>query len=318
MPVSIISAWNTLYEALKERADYYGMTLNENRIHPLPEAPCKTSGLWAMTEPVAQRIFSMIKSSVNRHNFNQWMPLASFGQPQDGRDPFFPKWGLDGYALEMIPEILPQRKHTATDFIRAAAKILNDAVRYPLPVFDDTVKLGLGINAELYARSAEENLTVRQDYAESGKIDLGNTVGRPYFQPITPSTLAQRTSKDDCTGRASGHHWVYRGAGKTFSRNYAHKLPVLRGIGKVRSKMSVRHVVSGQIRREIDLGIREEVMDFSAGRSAGNIDLSAAEEMIDETLDYTGSWSDVTLTVSEKEVMINETNFQPLPYKYLE
>ncbi|MBE6376684.1 MAG: hypothetical protein E7050_09490 [Lentisphaerae bacterium] len=323
MPCSIVSAWNIFFEAFKERSDFYGMTFAENEIHPLPEIPCARA-IGGMLSNARSLMIRLIQSSLNWKKFNTFMPLDGFGYHTRAKEEneVFAEWGIDQFAYfrARSSQYPPQLRHSVSDSIRAAAKVLNDMVRYPLPLFDSTCKAGLGLNSTLSARSRSKKIELQSDdYGNSGNLDLPNNIGGSYFQPVTPMDLAQRTSKDDCTGRSSFHHWVYRGSGKKLSRTYKHKLPVLQGVGKVRAKYDIRYeVYPYTILSEISLGTVETVIDFSTGRSPDNFDLSAADDVVKKALDHTGTYARVTLDISEKEVLLNEKNFQPLPYKYLE
>ena len=314
-PVSIVRAWNRFYEALAERTAFYGMEFRTDKIYPLPETPC-IAVIGSMIFPVQQVIRRLIQSSFDWHNFGKWVPLEGLGYYTKPDEPFFQDWGFDGYALWSRPHQVPQLAHTMSEFIRTASAVLNDAVRYPLPFFDDSIQKGLGINSYLYARSESADVTVSGEYAEIGHADLPDSGS--FFLAAAPYILAQRTAAGVCRSTAAGHHWMYRGVGE-LPRGYYHQLPELCGIGNVRASFKATHMITGyKVLDEIDFGVMESEIDFTAGRSWTNIDFSRADEAVQQVLEYRGTFARCYFSAADKEVMLTEKNFKPLPYKYLE
>ena len=278
-------------------------------------------------EEMRNAVLHLAMGSFDPALLGEWTALESdrFLSLQRADGEAFEALGVDGNAFYMQnPQRTPFLRHTLSDFIRAAAKIVNDLVRYPLPAFGSP---GFAVDCKLYAKDFLSG-GIQYGNASEGVLDVSNENGS--FQ-ITRDYLAYwrcnqpESHKEIGSGKAYDHIWHYTGGGlfDPPHRIKPYKMPELQGTAPMR--FHVRAVYGENYTGLEELIDRddEQIIDFSAGCAAGGIDFSAAAAKIDEVMntdgDDTAAWRRyVVQSISDCEIKLRGENFKPLPYKYLE
>ena len=222
---------------------------------------------------------------------------------------FFADFGTDIHSFWGTGADIPGRRHTQSDFIRSAACLLNNAVRYPLPFWSEPAsRKGFALQCDFYGEPADGG-TISGNWLDDGGLRYGGML-------INLRTLALWHKKSG-RGRSYGHHWVYLPGSKDSGRP-GRVMPPLRGIGKIRADFTVSSTAESEI---VDCGTQEFDIDFSLNRATGMVDFSQAENFISGVWNTKSNWRNQLTAAAawqKVEVLLKEENFPELPYKYLE
>ena len=304
-PCSIVSAWNNLCEALWERQSFYGIYgLDYSEAALLPEIPCtRKMGI----DTMRYAIRDLLNNSFDFRKFGVWTgnEAAKFVLNEQ----FFADFGTDIHSFWGTGADIPGRRHTQSDFIRSAACLLNNAVRYPLPFWSEPAsRKGFALQCDFYGEPADGG-TISGNWLDDGGLRYGDML-------INLRTLAIWHKKSG-RGRSYGHHWVYLPGSKDSGRP-GRVMPPLRGIGKIRADFTVSSTAESEI---VDCGTQEFDIDFSLNRATGMVDFSQAENFISGVWNTKSNWRNQLTAAAawqKVEVLLKEENFPELPYKYLE
>lgn len=315
-PVSVVTAWNALCEAVWERIDFYQFSDNRiTNVELLPPVPSLRSGQRTIRDmiPAMQNIISlMLGCSFDPAGLGKWTPAISSPSKPNQNNPLFFADGFDPYAFFMKPEHLPSYRHGISDFISAAARIVNDKIRYPLPTAgsDSSAKTGFMVDCELYLKNYASGTEVRSSWLGNGGIHAENYAG------IITNLYLAAWQKNTYRGRSYDHRWYYFPTECRYGTT-PYTQPVLSGTGKLRSQVSAIWRSS-----EIFSNTQEFTIDFATNRALNKIDFSPAADMVNKVLNeeiedansafVTASW------IRQCEILLNEENFPKLNYKYIE
>lgn len=322
LPVPVPSAWNVLCDATAERMAFYGLPeMAELKLPEVPFKPTNQQRISTLISKMRGTLRLLVECSFEEEYFGKWSSLKTPEQLSTPDDPRFERWGIDGYAFFMTPEYLPSRCYRTTDFIHAAAKLINDVIRYPMPLFiNNTVREnGFFINADLLAEDFESGETFSGTVAENWQLrnetimQFGNHLANWYKNDYYSGAWR---------GKSSGHRWIYRpGVHDLPGTGFNFISPELRGRGKIRSKIKM---TDGHDNREEKFSgdLQEFTMDFSSGTADRQI--TFPEEVVQAARDtWNGSDSQysrrtVSYQLEQREVMLYKENFPDLPYTYME
>lgn len=318
-PVSIVTAWNILCEALWERMEFYGINKEKWRFGQVRQVPCKVknnmNGIESMIPSMRQAIFHMLGNSFDPDNLGKWvdMPYEDSAQ-NDIDDPVYSSADIDRHAFFGKPGTVPSHRHTASEFIKAAAKLVNDKIRYPLPMRDlgniPNLK-GFYVDCDMHVYMYTDDSTKYGRFSEVGNIDMADNA-------LLRTDLADHW-KDKYRGKCYNHRWFYKPSSAIPGKAGC---PLLRGVGKVRSTVSascyrdgVNHVIFSE-NQEFD-------MDFAAGCATKEIDFSPASDMIEHVLDNNNWENKITAHITgnwgtDIMMLLNKENFPETNYKYME
>ena len=300
-PSSIVTAWNNLCEALWERLEFYGINAAAYPgIVRLPPVPCRRkmdiNTMRNAVRDLVLRSFDFRRSGT----FSEY-EAAKFRMDET----LFDDFGVDMNAFYGSAETIPCYRHTQSEFIFNASKLLHEVVRYPLPVWDSPGgKSGFVWQCELRGEDNDGN-SYYGNWLDDGILSIG-------MMQINVNMLVIRRKK---YGRAKSynHHWVYLPSSLKSDRP-AWRMPQLRGSAPIRTKFTV--AASNQA-ETIDCGTQEFTIDFSTNRAAGNIDFSAAENFISPIWDGSVR-SDAYAVIEHTPVglCLKEENFPESPFIY--
>ncbi|MBE6355795.1 MAG: hypothetical protein E7058_01625 [Lentisphaerae bacterium] len=324
-PRSIVEAWNILCEALNERMEFYGYSGGSYRYSPIPAVPCRRAGrkIRDMIPEIRAMICRMVGISYDWTASGSWVSDPCFSVPEDPEDPLFAGSGVDGLAFFSTPETLPACRHVSSEFIKAAAGVLDFAVRYPVPMLCEKPPnvAGFGVSALLAAESFENGSVLRGTSLDDGVLVLPDDM-RPLVN-VSWNILA-RWDKDVGRERAYNHRLVYHGAGREIGNNrVSYRLPYLYGKCGIRvdAHVKCRTVLPGEAEKVIDLDRQEFTIDFSTGLGDDKLDFSRASPEISDAWncreDDPAVRRSVLLYIDQMEVKIGTDNFAPLKYKFI-
>lgn len=321
-PRSLVEAWNILCEAVNERMEFYGIEKINRQFFPLPQLPCTRSGreIRNMLAFMREVICELVKYSWDWRQSGLWSENpAGFGRPSAPDHPLFEACKADGFAFFRTPEKVPSYRHSSSDFIRAAAGVLDFAVRYPAPKIGDTAPaFGFGFSARLEAESFIDGKHYSGYSQENGALQLPSNMSS--LGVVSLSTIC-RWIKGVGRARAYNYRCVYCGAG-TMGRDY--RMPLLFGSGQMRTKMFVqyRSGLAGESEKRIELDPQEFTLRFDTGESEKTLDLSRIAPEIssiwnrDDSVPATSG--SAVLNFDSPAVKITAENFERLTYKYME
>lgn len=319
--------WNILCDALYERQEYYKLTGRSLRMpEKVSTFPCRKTVL--QFDTMRRAIVEMVWASCNPLYFGKFAPLGSFHKDLAGQlpdDDLFRDFGIDGHPLFLNESgywhgvygmSVPRWKYHAASFLESAAKIVNDVIRYPEPVFR--------LRAELEGEDADG-----KKYSGRWPEDGHLTVVKNKFT-VTSSDLGaweRRTAK----GRATGHRYFYPGAGeqRETGNSVYYNLPELQGSIPMRCTVNLlemadwKELARETIEQSLTLSSATgETEKFSFGSWRSRADRLWNTDVSPDDFEYNRMWNifidNGNAISSPAEVFLSEENFKSLPYKYLE
>lgn len=314
MPCSIVTAWNNLYEAAVERVDFYGINRG-TKFLPWPEVPCRKIGESDITY-MRNVIRNLLRCSFDHGKFDQWLNYEDAGYNVNDKA-LFDRFGADYYAFMRQASQVPMRRQTLSDFIRAAARMVNNAVRYPLPSWvGPWGKSGFCIQCNMQIQAYDKD---SGDY--NGKSYYGTWLEDGQLRLDKMQTAGNNISygyKKVGRGRSWDHHLVYLpGSVSDDYESVGHLNPALRGMGRFRIDFGVSSWRAGSA----ECGVQEFNIDFATGRADGNLEYSAASEIIEKVWNMDFPILDIDhadIVTNKYQAFLKEENFPELPYKYVE
>ena len=315
-PVSVVTAWNTLCEAVWERMEFYQFSGTRiNNVELLPPIPSQRSTqrtIRAMIPAMQNIISRLLGCSFDPAKLGKWSAAIVAPSKPNQDDPLFFADGFDPYAFFLKPEYLPSYRHGISDFISAAARIVNDKIRYPLPTAgsDSSAKTGFMVECDLYLKNYTSNTEIHSSWLGNGGIHAENDAG------IITNLFLAAWFQDKYCGRSYHHRWYYFPTECRYERT-PYVQPVLSGTGKLRSQVSASWHGG-----EIFSNTQEFTIDFAQNRALNEIDFSPAADNVRKVLNgeitdsnnafVTASW------IKQCEIFLDEGNFPKLNYKYME
>lgn len=319
-PRPIAEAWNILCDAVWERLDFYGIRDLGAEFHRLPTVPCLKAPSLTMIDRMRAAIRELVQASFDMRLIGGWSTPGEWLDSghehfDDPRGSFWETFGADGHAFWGRAPSLPYRRHTFSRWVAAAAKVLNDAVRYPRCGFD-------------------------MDFCEDGTLECddfvtGNhtsarmsdgailTVHNRFGTVIVNGSVIAVWERYCGRGRCLDHHWRYGGrtAVHGFSADYL-TMP-LTGEVSVRSAITLEHSEDRYPVARFAVGTRQFTLGTTAGAVSENFDLSAvssaaAEIYRSDSESSPYSRAEITISHADRQLLITEANLQPLPYTYVE
>lgn len=317
-PRPVPAAWNILCDAVNERLEYFGMSDQYFFDHIAPVPAVRTA---LPVDKMQQALKSMADNTFAPQMFGQWYDTGRLISLSDPAADVFSRWGIDGSAFLMSnPAAGPHWKHSISDFIRAAGKLLDKVLLYPLPRFNQLaysnapaqgVVIESFIHVEGFVSGSSASGTFRGNYGLLLDEDSGVTVNS-----LIPVKLISHLGR----GRSDGQRWVYDGAGEYIrTRRYSrYRLPILRGKAEIRSDNTLTISRDGET-TVINQGMENFVMDFDSGKAEKEFDLSVIAETVADIWENRGNYyrASVDLTTGTPEILLKKDNFPELPYKYV-
>ena len=320
-PRSIVEMWNILCEAVWERLDFFGISRENLSFDRISGVPCRKNILNQYIPGMTGAVRELIFASFDPRKIGQWCDLSEWPWTgsNDFQHPHGAFWeiaGADGYAFYRTAPYLPFPRHTMSQWMMAAAKVLNDVVRYPRPSFN--LRGDILLDGELEAEDFYNHRTYHASLAEAISIPISNRNGSLSVDGLS---LAQWRSSVG-RGRLLNMRWRYMGPVTVSGYNRSYLTPQLRGVFRVRSHVSMTHYENWTEKNTYNAGVQTFDVDAVSGTASGYIDVSAASTAVDSTYN-SGSQSgysqaDVEIGHSGQEILLAGENFQPLPYTYVE
>ena len=327
--IPVTRAWNMLCGAVAERREFFGHNKSYfyGRIPETMPVARRTYEIRSMIPSMREAIGDLVRNAFNVHHFGQWSALTSMTGVNPLRYPdeqFWQEYQIDPYSYLFLPETLPSLRHSVSEFISTAARIVNDAVLYPRPVFDTAYPLtGFGVDADLALQwGYDYQWQLHGTYEENGYLSSTEIPSMSNVGYWTPAVWARAVGR----GRADNLRWIWRGDGQRAGSNgnYYYQ-PQLSGSCRLRSRSEVVYIrgSTDNSPEKIDLGTEEFTMDFTTDQADRSWDLSKISNYRSEIWNskyYDNEYNRKTLelTIKSAEVLLTKENFPELNYKYLE
>lgn len=318
-PVSIVTAWNTLCEALWERMEFYQIELEYlYSFGKLPEVPCEqkrnvaSSNIGGQIPEMRKTIQAMLDSSFDPAWFGEWVEIGDrLDDQKDNIDnPVYDIEGFDRYAFFREPQTIPSYKHTTSEFIKAAARLINEKIVYPRPVWrrSGDHDYSFWVDCDLYIHDFTNNSSKYGRWSVDGDLIL------PDGYYLNKSDLAVRHKywSFDFAAKSYNHRWHYTPGRSPIEAQ--HQLPLLKGRGgKIRYQVSATNIFEEyqEVEMDFDSGLAVENIDFSKASSEIEKLLNRNDEIIGQAV-IQGHW------YGEKYILLNKENFPKPNYKYME
>ena len=234
-------------------------------------------------------IVRLLHISFPPHNFGRWYTCTPLPELMGGAGfdtlgkELSDKYGIDPYAFYLrAPEVPPASKHTVSQFIFNAAKIVNDVCIYPMPPFSFSPKdsvFMMDADLELESFSPVDHITGRQ--STSGNLSYETDYGTVYCN----NKILVEYYHSAGRSRATNQHWIYHDPGGSADSGYIgrYSTPVLKGTCGLRCPdahvlySDITHSVQGYVRHDIDMDF---IIDFETGAATKKVDYSAVQRVI--------------------------------------
>ena len=325
--IPVTAAWNILCEAVAERQSFFGSHGRSYSYHRVPALPASRYGdgdIRSMIPSMREAVRDLTASAFDCHKFGQWSNLSSMTGVNAlfyPDEPFFREYQVDPYAFLFQPSEVPSYRHAVSEFIAAAAKILNDAVRYPRPRFDTAWPLaGFGLDAELELQwGSDYQHRIAGSYAEVGNLSSSEAPSLANINWQTPAIWQNGVGR----GRADNFRWIWRGGG-TDGGIYIQ--PQLTGSCRLRSQARVQYIrgYTDNAPQIIELDMEEFTIDFNSNQADRRWDMTKIGSIQSEIWNSGDEEKkefekkSLRLEITSAEVLLTEANFPKLTYKYLE
>ena len=286
---STVRAWNTLCDAIEERMDVYGV--NKENKEGIPRvsvvAPKEWSSLRFPFSDMIHYLSCLLQISYPPLYFNKWVDFDYSGEAARDKiavdSELLREAGIDAYALHRVPpDGVPFPKHSVTQFIYNAAKIVNDLCIYPAPI-------RFMIEADLYLEAFDP------PYSEKGKASVDGHLSYQPEGPVaslfaSPARLVSFQSnmydlKKVGRTRSTNHQYIYLPQTRSVNRDgWNYTIPTLKGTGGLRSLdayVSYTDPELGkhdEIKKKIDIDF---TIDFNENKATEKIDFSAVQSIVD-------------------------------------
>ena len=332
---STAKAWNTLCDAIEERIEAYKIADSANIVIPRhTAAPSKWKFDFAAMRELIRRLLQV---SFPVLYFDKWVKFSYDDISRNfavGSD-FFEELGIDSYAFfRRAPEDVPSLRHTVSQFIFNAAKIINDACIYPAPSFSSSAeKAGFMLDADLILECFEP------EYEKTGKVSTDSylsyysaAVGanlRSMNDILVYFALGHDDNYDPIKGgrtRSKNHRWIYHKAGELTDNGrsvWNYIAPVFKGSCGLRSPEAYVSYTDidpdkhDMLTKKINMDF---TVDFAVNRATEKVDLSSVQSVIDrfwnldekaEKISYIARLEDFS-----PEIYLSESNYPDFKSKY--
>lgn len=323
---STAKAWNTLCDAVEERAEVYQIDLESSGI-TIPrhkEAPVKWDFDFIRMRKVIFRIFQV---SYLPLWFNTWQKADT--DYRGAWDDFvlnsevFNKLGIDSHAFFRVSPGAVTPRHTVSQFIFNAAKIINDACIYPAPGYSNTPEYsGFMLDADLYIEGFDPVYHASGKQSTTGALSYNSSLPGYDLVSCTSHFLAEHNHPHG-RSRARNQCWIYHNPGGIVNGGSAaldYASPVLEGSCRLRSiDAQVGHTDFDDPGKWVVKKISfDHTVNFEDNRATSNIDLSGFQDIVDkiwniEVEDYVYR---IKLENFNPEIFLTEDNFPDYPGKY--
>lgn len=324
-PRPIHETWNILCDAIEERIGAFRIDWDEEYLPPrLPAVPFSKTKF--DVSGLRGKIITLIKYSFFPPWFGKWSDLRIDNLGIDRPDgEFYRELGIDGNAFFMrAGENVPSRKYSLNNFIHAAAKVVNDALLYPLPGKENSDRAGFLLDADLELHTFDPDYHWKGQYSTNGQrvVYIGDHTVTTY-----PYLLVYYL-KDAGRTRAWNLCWKYANAGKLIksASPFSYYSPALQGSGKLRmgkSSFSITDPDTEERYWQETVPAQEFSIDFETGHANRKVDISAVQKRISDywnlNVDDTryNNIYRVILERSTVQIMLQRENFPAINYKYL-
>ena len=336
-PIPYVKAWNVLCDAVWERLDFYGLNRDNYHFDKLPPVPCKYKKYDAVSyrhHEMRTAIVALIRHSFDPAQFGEWVLMPNFLERRNGynyrevEDPtssFYIAAEIDGRAFLNEPLSVPSRRHTASEFIKAAAKLVNDKIVYPGPGQGRRIDSGFTVNCDMEYIQYHGDGTVThlaKNWGDNGGKDIVHGYGKTELVRCNKEYVHELVGYIEAVRyRSFNHRWTYF-SGKHDSQTCI--FPELTGIGKLRYPVSASvYKSNGGTTDVLPNEIREVDIDFNTGCAVEIIDFSKISNEIKDMWDNGyKTWENGSVSADlgeiEAQILLNKENFPEINYKYME
>ena len=319
---STVKAWNTLCDAIEERINVYGVETTMK----IPRHETTLSKRKFDFDAMRTLIRLLLQISYLPSYFDTWVDFDYSNEAAYDKfaidSELLKGIGVDTYALYRVaPENVPCMRHTVSQFIFNAAKIVNDLCIYPAPI-------RFMIEADLYLE------TFDPPYSESGKASIDGYLIRAVEGKAsivsTAETLVSFQSdiyelKKTGRSRSTNHRWIYLPQTRSFNRDgWNYMIPALTGTGGLRSLDAYVSYTDPELGKHEELKKKIDMdftIDFAENKATEEIDFSPVKSIVDRYWNLADDEIEKSVYRADMrgvhtEIYLSESNFPDLKSQY--